>query len=58
MCGIEEGTEIQTKDIENLLNEIIVEISPNLGKEMDIQVQEAFSIPNRHDQERSLHVFL
>jgi hypothetical protein len=36
--GVEQGAEIQTKGIENLLNDIIAKYSPNLGKNMDIQV--------------------
>jgi hypothetical protein len=32
ICGVEEETEIQTKGIENLSNEIIAENFPNLGK--------------------------
>jgi hypothetical protein len=35
-----------------MLNKI-VENFPNLEKEMDIQVQEAFRIPNRHDQKNT-----
>jgi hypothetical protein len=35
---VEERTEIQTIDIENLFSETIAENSPNLGKEMYIQM--------------------
>jgi hypothetical protein len=33
-----QGDETQTKGIENLLKEIIAEISQNLGKDMDIKL--------------------
>jgi hypothetical protein len=36
----------------NLFNEITAESFPNLGKEMDIQVQEIFRTPNRYNQKR------
>jgi hypothetical protein len=35
ISGVEEGTKIETKGIENLFNEIIAENFPNIGKEMD-----------------------
>jgi uncharacterized protein YfbU (UPF0304 family) len=58
ISGVEEGTEIQTKEIENIFNEIIEENSQNTGKEMDIQVQRIFRIPKRHSQEiTSLTIF-
>jgi hypothetical protein len=37
MHSIEEGTEMHTKGIETLFNEIVVGNFPNLGKEMDIK---------------------
>jgi hypothetical protein len=36
--GIEEGEELQAKEVHNLFNKIIAEISPNLEKELSIQV--------------------
>jgi hypothetical protein len=39
--GVEEGKEIQIKDIENLFNRIIAENFSNLKKERVTQVQEA-----------------
>jgi hypothetical protein len=51
--GIEEGEEVQAKGICNIFNKIIAENFPNLEKEMPIQVQEASSIPTRHDQNRT-----
>ena len=37
---------------ENLFEEIIAENFPNLGKETDIEIQEAQKIPNRIDKSR------
>jgi hypothetical protein len=53
MFGIEEGTEIQTKGIENILSEMLPEKFPNLGETMDIQVKGAIRTPNQHDQKRT-----
>ena len=46
IIGIEEGTEIQTKGMNNLFNEIISENSPNIKNEMENQIQEAYRTPN------------
>lgn len=46
------GEELQADDVEKLFNEIIAENFPNLGKDMDIQVQEAFRISNIHNQNK------
>jgi hypothetical protein len=43
------GPNILTEGIGNFFNEIIAEHFQNLGKEMEIQVQELFRNPNRHD---------
>jgi hypothetical protein len=51
--GIEEGEEMQTKGICNILNKIITENSPNLKKVLPIQIQEASRTPNRFDQNRT-----
>jgi hypothetical protein len=51
--GIEEGEEVQAKEISNIFNKIITNNFPNLVKIMPIQVQEASRTPNRHDQNRS-----
>jgi hypothetical protein len=42
---------VRAKGIENLFSLIIENLS-NLAKNMHIQVQEAFRIINRHEQER------
>jgi hypothetical protein len=51
--GIEEGEEVQAKEIHNIFNEIITEKFPNLEKAMPIQVQETSRTPNRLDQYRT-----
>jgi hypothetical protein len=38
---------VQAKDIENILNKVTSKYFPNLEKELIIQIQEAFRIPNR-----------
>jgi hypothetical protein len=50
---IEEGEEVQTKGIHNVLNNIITENFPHLEKTMPVQVQEASRTPNRLDQNRT-----
>jgi hypothetical protein len=52
IMGIEEGEEVQTKGIHNILNKIITENSPNLKKVLSIQVQKFSRTPNRHEQNR------
>jgi hypothetical protein len=39
IMGIEDGEEVQTKGIYNILNKIITENFPNVEKTMPIQVQ-------------------
>ena len=53
IIGIEEGLEKQTKEMNNLFNEIISENFPNLKKEMKNQIQEAYRIPNVQNCNRS-----
>jgi hypothetical protein len=50
--GIEEENK-QTKSTDSLSNNITVENSPNLKKERDIQEQEAFKMPTRHNHQTS-----
>jgi hypothetical protein len=50
--GIDEE-EVQAKGICNILNKLITENFPNLGKAMPIQVQEVSRTPNRLDQNRT-----
>jgi hypothetical protein len=51
---------VQAKGTCNIFNKIIAENSPNLEKELPIQVQEASRTPNRFDQNRicSWHVII
>ena len=53
IIGIEEGTEIQTKGMDNLFNEIISENFQNLKNEMENQIQEAYRTPNAQNHNRS-----
>jgi hypothetical protein len=56
IMGIEEGEEVQTKEICNIFNKIITENLPKLEKTtMPIQVQEASRKLNRFDQNRTTH---
>lgn len=45
----QQGSEIKTKGVENLFNEIIAEKknNPNLEKDLGIQTQETFTTSNR-----------
>jgi hypothetical protein len=46
IIGIEEGEDLQIKNINNTLNNIIAENLPKLEKRRDIQVQEDFRTTN------------
>jgi hypothetical protein len=50
--SVKEGEKMQTKDIDNLFENIITENIPNLEKERDFQVQEVFRKTNRQNQKR------
>ena len=50
---IEEGTEIQTKGMNNLFNEIILENFPNLKNEMENQIQETYRTQNAQNHNTS-----
>ncbi|KAG3259357.1 hypothetical protein H1C71_028936, partial [Ictidomys tridecemlineatus] len=52
VIGIEEGTEIQTKGMSNLLNEIITENFPEIKKETDIQIVDAYRTPSTQNHSR------
>ena len=45
--------EPQLKGTENILNKIIEQNTPNLKKEMPMNIQEAYRTPNRLDQKRN-----
>jgi hypothetical protein len=53
IMGIEEGEEVQAKEMRNIVNKIITDNFPNLEKSMPIEVQEASRTPNRPDQNRT-----
>ena len=48
-----DAREEEEQEIENLFEKIMKENSPNLAKEIDIQVQEAQRIPNKLDPKRA-----
>ena len=52
IIGIEEGIEAETKGINNLFREAILEKFPNIEREVDTQIQETYRTPNRQDQRR------
>ena len=54
-----EGEE-EEQEIENLFEQIMKENFPNLAKEIDIQVQEAQSVPNKSDPKRTtpIHIII
>ena len=53
VIGIEEGTGIQPKEMNNLFNEIISKNYPNIKNEMENQIQEAYRIQNVQNCNRS-----
>jgi len=53
ILGKEESEESQLKGSANIFNKIIYENFPNLKKEMPINIQEAYRIPNTWDQKRN-----
>ena len=44
--------EEREKESENVFEEIMAENSPNLKKETDIQIQEAWRVPNKMNPKR------
>ena len=53
IIGIDENEDCQLKGPVNIFNKIIEENSPNLKKEMLMNIQEACRTPNRLDQTRN-----
>jgi len=53
IIGIEESEDSQLKGSVNIFNKIIEENFSNLKKEMPINIQEAYRIPNTLDQKRN-----
>jgi hypothetical protein len=60
IVGIDKKEDFQIKGQVNVFNKIIEEKSPNLKKEMSMNVQEAHGTPNRLDQKRnsSCHIII
>jgi chromosome segregation ATPase len=58
IMGIEEGEEVQSKEIHNIFNKIITKNFPNVEKECPIEVQESSKTPNRLDKTDCLHGIL
>ena len=53
IMGISEDTGVQANDIHKVFTEIIAENFPNMGKESDMQISEAYRTPNSHNQHKS-----
>ena len=51
---MEEGGDSQLQGLYNIFNKIIEENFPNLKKEMPINLQEAYTTPNRQDEKKIL----
>jgi hypothetical protein len=56
--GTEESEDSQFKGPVNIFNKIIGENFPELKKEMPMNVQEAYRIPNRLDQKRNSYYYI
>jgi hypothetical protein len=53
IIGVDENEDFQVKGPGNIFKKIIEENFPNLKKEMPMNIQEAYRIPNRRDQKRN-----
>jgi hypothetical protein len=53
IIGIEESEDSQLKGPVNIFNKIIEENSPNVKKEMPMNIQEAYRTPDRLNQKRN-----
>jgi hypothetical protein len=53
IIGVDEKEDFQLKGPANIFNKIREENFPNLKKEMLMNIQEVYRIPNRLDQERN-----
>jgi hypothetical protein len=60
IIGVDEKEDFQLKGPVNIFNKIIEENFPNLKKEIPMNIQEAYRIPNRVDQKRnsSRHIII
>jgi hypothetical protein len=53
IIGIDENEDFQLKEPVNIFHKIVEENSPNLKKEMPMNIQETYRTPNRQDQKRN-----
>ena len=53
IIGVDENEDSQLKGPVNIFNKIIEENSPNLKKEMHMNIKQAYRTPNRLDQKRN-----
>jgi hypothetical protein len=53
IIGVDVNEDFQLKGSANIFNKIIEEKSPNLKKEMPMNIQVAYRTPNRLDQKRN-----
>ena len=53
IIGVDENEDFQLKGPANIFNKIIEENIPNLKKQMNKNIQEAYRTPDRLDQKRN-----
>jgi hypothetical protein len=53
MIGVDENEDFQLKGPVNIFNKIIEENLPYLKKQIPMNIQETYRIPNRLDQKRN-----
>jgi uncharacterized coiled-coil protein SlyX len=53
IIGVDETEDFQLKGPANIFNNVIEENFPNLKKDMPMNIEEAYRIPNRLDQKRN-----
>ena len=58
IIGIEESEDLHLRGPVNIFNKIVEENFPNLGKEMPMNIQEAYRTPNRLDQTRKFSQYI
>jgi hypothetical protein len=60
IIGVDENGDFQLKGPVNIFKKIVDENSPNMKKEMPVNIQEAYRTPNRLDQKRnsSRHIII
>ena len=58
IIGIEESEDVQLKGPANIFNKIVEENFPNVKREMPMNIQEAYRMPNRLDQNRNTSPYI